>query len=206
MVKLGQRTSSLFSAAVLVLLRKDTTFVSAWGPIPLKGSGSNFGLSSFALYSTASHDDESSRRRDVKRNSYRRRTRRERGTQKRNNYRAVLERTFQLQYDEDDYLDFLVERVHQEDSTKAPQSYTHPSSSVLNMEEFSATEEPVFDETLSSDLRCSGDACDEDEDGDCPIPDEFKILPSELSVDVMNFLGIQRAEPLLKDRFVGEWE
>jgi len=37
----------------------------------------------------------------------------------------------------------------------------------------------------------------------CDIPDDFKMLPNNNSVDVMNFLGIQRAEPL---RIEHDWD
>ena len=40
------------------------------------------------------------------------------------------------------------------------------------------------------DLTCSGDECDE-----CPIPDDLRMSKEDPS-DVLDFLGIRRAEPL----------
>lgn len=40
---------------------------------------------------------------------------------------------------------------------------------------------------------CEGNLCDPDE---CLIPETFKIVPGKDSLDVMSFLGIQRAAPL----------
>ena len=59
-------------------------------------------------------------------------------------------------------------------------------------------EEPV---SISSWLEptCVGDDCEE-----CLIPDDFKAQPGSIEpVDVMDFLGIRRAEPLRKYR---DWE
>lgn len=58
-----------------------------------------------------------------------------------------------------------------------------------------ATDGGLFGENL---FDTCGDECDEE----CPIPDEWKIVDEE-KFDVMNFLGIKRAEPLRK---VSDWE
>lgn len=54
------------------------------------------------------------------------------------------------------------------------------------------------DNTVSFDFdvdNCVGDQCSLD-DEECEIPEEFKLLPNTNTVNVMDFLGIQRAEPL----------
>ena len=51
---------------------------------------------------------------------------------------------------------------------------------------------PSFFEVVEFDIDyCQGADCEED----CPIPEEFKI-PNEDVVDIMAFLGINRAAPL----------
>jgi hypothetical protein len=55
-----------------------------------------------------------------------------------------------------------------------------------------------LDPTLQDDdftYFCEGDLCDPDE---CLIPESFKISAGKDSVDVMAFLGIQRAEPIIR--------
>jgi len=52
----------------------------------------------------------------------------------------------------------------------------------------------------------------EDDDQDCGIPDEYKKIAERSEIDVMAYLGLKRAEPLLTNRnvdeddLVGEWE
>jgi hypothetical protein len=56
---------------------------------------------------------------------------------------------------------------------------------------------PTFD---SIEAPC-GEDCDE-----CLIPEEYKIVANEEAVDVMAFLGIRRADPLLVTRAARDWE
>ena len=49
---------------------------------------------------------------------------------------------------------------------------------------------------------CDGEECDLGDE--CKIP--FKIAPGESSVDVMAFLGIQRAEPVKSQTEAKEWQ
>ena len=51
---------------------------------------------------------------------------------------------------------------------------------------------------------CEGEYCDID--GECAIPESFKIVPGADSFDVMNFLGIRRAEPLRVNKAPGDWQ
>ena len=65
-------------------------------------------------------------------------------------------------------------------------------------------EDSDFDEDnilLTSSFYVIGE---EEEEEDCQIPEELKLSPGEIDPsDVMNFLGIRRAEPLRK---VSDWE
>jgi hypothetical protein len=56
-----------------------------------------------------------------------------------------------------------------------------------------------FGDSVLDGLGCGKDGEDCDE---CGIPDDWKIVDEE-RVDVMEFLGIKRAEPLRK---IGDWE
>jgi len=48
-----------------------------------------------------------------------------------------------------------------------------------------------------------GISCDEEE---CAIPEDYKVAAAESDIDVMDFLGIHRAEPLQVNLQGGEWE
>lgn len=55
------------------------------------------------------------------------------------------------------------------------------------------------------DSPCDGEYCDID--GECAIPESFKIVPGKDAVDVMAFLGIRRAEPIrVGEGNSGEWQ
>lgn len=67
----------------------------------------------------------------------------------------------------------------------------------------------VDDEAPSWDLS-TGETCGEDCD-ECEIPAELKLLPHSKQLDVMAFLGIQRAKPLhvvVREKDTGDldWE
>jgi len=52
---------------------------------------------------------------------------------------------------------------------------------------------------------------EQEDDRDCGIPDEYKKIAERSEIDVMAYLGLKRAEPLLAnknvdDDLVGEWE
>jgi hypothetical protein len=88
------------------------------------------------------------------------------------------------------------------------QDYFVPDASLLD--ELLAYHDVAFEEeaaaSLSSFAPCVGDEC-ESEEHDCVIPEEYKTLSDEAANEVLNFLGIRRAEPLRPDRRgARDWE
>lgn len=101
-------------------------------------------------------------------------------------FRATLESIYTLEYDDD---------------------HRFPDIESLRRQVFAqGTCESLYcdsDELLmAEDTHCVGEDCEDE----CLIPEEFKTLPGEATVDVMAFLGIRRAEPIRVNRQAQEWE
>lgn len=60
-----------------------------------------------------------------------------------------------------------------------------------------------FSEKIAKSFR--DELCDVDDEDctGCPIPEEYKKIAAESTIDVVSFLGLRRAEPL---RFPCDWE
>lgn len=97
-------------------------------------------------------------------------------------YRASLENTYLLEYYEEDPAELV------------RKSLFEASQSLFQDELYAESLELL-------ETECTGDDCDE-----CLIPDEFKTLPGEETIDVMTFLGIRRAEPLRVERKSSDWQ
>lgn len=106
-----------------------------------------------------------------------------------NSYRASLERSFALEYSED--LSRLLQPAIPVDLHIAEDDILGGCWSF-----------GVAEGDTDSLANCSGEDCEED----CPIPEKFKILSVEASKDVMEFLGIRRAEPLRVTGRSRDWE
>lgn len=59
----------------------------------------------------------------------------------------------------------------------------------------------TVDNSFDTETDCVGDDCEEE----CLIPEHYKQLAAENPIDVLAFLGIQRAEPL-QSKQASSWE
>ena len=102
-------------------------------------------------------------------------------------YRAQLEKSFVQSYEDDIY-------IGRYDGTLSLRAEVGASLILADEED--------DDWTLEAMTAC-GDDCEE-----CLIPDELKVLLDwEKDIDVMAFLGIQRAEPLRAKRSINlDWD
>jgi hypothetical protein len=89
-------------------------------------------------------------------------------------YRASLEHTYLMEYYEEDPAEILRKQLFKSNEY--------------------VLKESLFAEA-EVEIECVGEDCEE-----CLIPEEFKPMPGEETIDVMAFLGIRRAEPLKVDR------
>jgi len=114
-------------------------------------------------------------------------------------YRASLEKAYALDYDSMDLVRFDFTDDNGDDDFNLV-------SSVI---EFGGRAAKGGDSATAL-ASCAGDDCDygsDDDEDDCPIPESFKRAAS--SLDVLAFLGIQRAQPLAVPptaRRQREWE
>ena len=101
------------------------------------------------------------------------------------NFRQRLERSFAVfDGDSDDPMSAF---IRQESALEEDRSVTQALDHLFQLD--------TIAETLAEE-HCEGENCDLDIYGECAIPESFKIVAGEDSVDVMAFLGIRRAEPL----------
>jgi hypothetical protein len=107
-------------------------------------------------------------------------------------FRAEIERTFTLR-DQEDW-DFIGDPQFEE-TLFVDQTYEVAENSFLY-----AAANGALNDVLDIENVCGAD-CEE-----CPIPEEYKVLPWDLKVDVMKFLGIERAKPLRVERNEQDWE
>ena len=97
-------------------------------------------------------------------------------------YRSKLQKTFVSSYEDTGFLGDLLRQDGFENTESLIDSLLQP---------------PQNDQ--DEELDVCGEDCE-----DCEIPDDFKVLPgSKQRIDVMEFLGIRRAEPL---RIHRDWE
>lgn len=109
-------------------------------------------------------------------------------------YRATLQKAYDLEYRKKAGKLYNVERVRNEYESNRPLYDIRDRGTSFQ----SLIEAEADDFDLSS---CDGEDCDE-----CVIPDDFKVMSGESSMDVMSFLGIRRVEPLKVMRLLGEWD
>ena len=99
-------------------------------------------------------------------------------------YRANLERTFALEF---------------------PVSTLGLSDTAAATSDIPAPEGCVLDDIMGNNNIMALDS-DSAQEEDCPIPDDFKAFRGDVALDVLNFLGIRRVEPLRVNGRTREWE
>ena len=109
-------------------------------------------------------------------------------------YRATLQKAYDLDYHKRSKSVHDIERVRNDYESIRPLIDINDRDASFQ----SLIEAEADDFDFSS---CDGEDCDE-----CVIPDDFKTMSGESSIDVMSFLGIRRVEPLKVMRLQGEWD